>query len=339
MTTTAQTVARPQSVRGPKPTVGGIASRYGLLVVWAIEIVMFSVLLPETFPTLSSFQQLASSQASLVVLALSVVPTMAAGEVDLSIAAVMGMSATIFGQLNGQDGWNPVLAAVVALLASTAVGAVSGIVTVYLRVRGLIVTLGMGTLVLGVTLFVSNSLTVGGISPEFGAIFNTRVAGVNLAFFYAIVIALVLWYLLRHTPWGRSMLFVGFNPDVAHLSGINGKSLRLQSFMIGSFVAGLAGLASIGIAGGADPTAFQPLLLAALAATFLGTLVFTPGQTNPLGTVVALYFLATGIYGIQLLGVGTWVSNVFYGGALVIIVAISGAAGGMRRNAKKGKKA
>lgn len=315
--------------RGPGPRrfrlPNNVVGRFGLLGVWAIEIGVLAVA-ADSFLTIDSFRQLASSQAALAVLALAVVPTLAVAEVDLSVASVMALSATMYGQLNGVDGWNGGLAAAVAMISCLLIGVVSGLVTVFLKVEGLIVTLGMGTLVLGLTLLASNSLTVGGISSSLTSIMTTQVGGVNLAFFYALALAVVMWYAVRHTPMGRWMLFLGFNREVARLSGINGNALRLGAFVVGAAIAGLAGIMSIGIAGGADPTSFHALLLPAFAAAFLGTMVFTPGQVNPLGTLVSLYFLATGIYGIQLLGAGTWVSNVFYGGALVVIVAVSGLA-------------
>lgn len=317
----------PLPVRAPLPGrrhLPGLLSKYGLLLAWGIEILIFGIVEPGSFLTVSSFQQLASSQADLVILSLAVVPTLAVAEIDLSIASVMAMSATIFGQLNGVDHWSLWSALVIALAASLTVGLINGVITVYLRVRGIVVTLGMGTLAIGIALEVSKNLTVGGVSRSLQSVANDRVLGVNISFFLALLIALALWYLLRHTPAGRSMLFIGFNREVARLSGISVSRLRLASFLIGSTTAGVAGIVAIGIAGGADPTSFAPLLLPAFAATFLGMLIFTPGRVNPLGNVVALYFLATGIFGIELLGVGTWINDVFYGGALVVIIAVSG---------------
>jgi len=59
------------------------------------------------------------------------------------------------------------------------------------------------------------------------------------------------------------------------------------------------------------------------ASVFLGTAIIEPGRFNPLGTWVGIYFLSTGILGLQLLGLQAWVSPVFYGGVLVIAVTIS----------------
>ena len=74
---------------------------------------------------------------------------------------------------------------------------------------------------------------------------------------------------------------------------------------------------------GADPSAGGTYLLPAFAAVFLGATTITPGRFNPWGTFIAVYFLGTGIAGLQLLGLASWIQPVFYGGALVIAVAFS----------------
>lgn len=298
--------------------------KYGVLLAWVAEIILFGILAPKSFLTFSDFRQMASSQADLVVLALALVPTLAVGEIDLSIASVMALSATLVGQLNGVEHWNIWAALAVAMAAALATGAINGVITVYLKVRGIIVTLGMGTLILGVALEVSHSLTVGGISTGLQNAMNQPLAGISASFYYALILALLLWYVFRHTPAGRWMLFLGFNREVARLSGVNVSRLRLWALVAGSALAGFSGIMAIGVVGGADPSSFQPLLLPAFAASFLGSMIFTPGRVNAFGTMVALYFLATGIIGLELLGVGTWIDNVFYGGALVCTVALSG---------------
>lgn len=328
--------ARPEDRPSSKRTTGSGNSRlakpdgrrllknYGVIAAWIIEIIIFGALEPSTFLTAANFKQLASSQGDLVILSLAVVPTLAVAEIDLSIAAVMAFGATAVGQLNGVDHWNIWPAIGIAIAGALAVGLVNGLVTVYLRVRGIIVTLGMGTLLLGLTLELSHSLTVGGVSKSFQNVTSHLVLGISASFYYAIILAIIIWYIIRHTPVGRHLLFTGFNQEVARLSGIRVAPLRLVAFLVGSVLACLAGIVSIGLAGGADPSSFQPFLLPAFAATFLGMLVFTPGRVNAFGNVVALYFLASGVVGLELLGVGTWIEDVFYGAALVGTVALSG---------------
>lgn len=311
------------SSRSTKKRNGWFA-KYAIVIAWIVEIAIFATIEHASFFTASNFKEIANSQADLAILAVAAISTMAVGEVDLSIASVMALSATLFGYLNSVDHWSVFLSLVVALAASLATGLINGLITVFLRVRGMIVTLGTGTFVLGITAEVSHSQTVAGISLAVQKAMNHQIGGISLAFYYALIVVVILWYLFRHTPAGRQMLFLGFNREVARLSGINVSRLRLLGFVVGSFIAGLAGIVAIGVAGGADPSSFQPLLLPALAATFLGSLIFTPGRVNAFGSMVALYFLATGVVGIQLLGAGSWIDDAFYGGALVMAVALSG---------------
>lgn len=112
-------------------------------------------------------------------------------------------------------------------------------------------------------------------------------------------------------------------------------STRLRTFLEGislwmsnlNTISGLpAGFSKIALYDlGGLPISFYygVVLVAAFAAVFLGTAIIEPGRSNPIGTFIGIYFLETGILGLQLLGLQAWVSPVFYGGVLVVAVTIS----------------
>jgi ribose transport system permease protein len=77
-----------------------------------------------------------------------------------------------------------------------------------------------------------------------------------------------------------------------------------------------------GTAGAADPTAGPSYLLPAFAAAFLGSTAITPGRFNAIGTFCAVYFLQTGVAGLGIVGYSGWVDQVFYGGSLIVAVAM-----------------
>jgi ribose transport system permease protein len=83
--------------------------------------------------------------------------------------------------------------------------------------------------------------------------------------------------------------------------------------------------------GSSSPSVSDSYLLPAFAAVFLGTTTINPGRFNPIGTFVAVYFLITGITGLELHGLTGWIEDVFYGGSLVIAVALSHLAARRRR--------
>ena len=132
-----------------------------------------------------------------------------------------------------------------------------------------------------------------------------------------------MFYVFEFMPVGRRLLFVGRGRSVARLSGIHVVRLRWAAFVASGMISAFAGVLYVGTLGSADPTSALSFLLPAFAAAFLGATTIMPGRFNPLGSIAAVYFLVTGITGLQLLGVQTFVQQLFYGGALVLAVALS----------------
>lgn len=293
---------------------------YFVLIAWAIEILIFKSIDPKFFFTGIDFRSIAGSQGALLILALSLVPTLCVNEIDLSVASVMTLSAIMVAQYNGVEHHNVLLVLIIAMLASALVGLINGLLTVYVGVQGIIVTLGMSTALLGVAEQISNNQSIGGVSGTLTNIMTHQIWGISADFYYALVVTIVLWYVFRHTPIGRRILFVGRNRETARLSGVKVSRLRLLSFVVGSTLAGFAGVVIVGVVGGLEATSLQPLLLPAFAAAFVGSTIFISGQVNAFGTFVAVLFLQTGITGLELKGYSTWVTPFFYGVALILAV-------------------
>jgi ribose transport system permease protein len=305
----------------PRLRAGNLANRYGLLVAWALLIVVFGVLEPDTFLTTSNFQNIFSSQAVLLILTLGLLPSLAVGAYDLSAAGTMGLSLVLVGWLNVVHEW-PILPSIaVALAAGVLVGAVNAGVIVALGIDSIVATLGMGTFLIGVALGI-NSLSVSGVSEVLVDAVRTEVFGLQLAFFYALGFTALIWYVFSFTPLGRYLFFVGAGGDVARLSGIPVNRIRAGSLVFTGFIAALSGVVLAGTLGGADPTSGPAFLLPAFAGAFLGATAITPGRFNPWGTFIGVYFLVTGITGLQLLGLSGYIEQVFFGGSLVLAVAV-----------------
>ncbi|UGS33891.1 ABC transporter permease [Capillimicrobium parvum] len=299
-----------------------IANRYGLVGAWIVLIAVFGALEPDKFLTLSNFQDIFSSQAVLVVLSIGVLPALAVGAIDLSIAGTMGLALVIVGWLNVLHGWPIALAVLVALAAGVIVGGINALVIVRLGIDSIVATLGMGTLLAGIAIGINN-LAISGISTSLIDAARTNVGGLQLVFFYALALALVLWYVFRYTPLGRYLFFIGGGGGVARLSGIPVDRVRAGSLVFSGLASAFSGVLLAGVLGAADPTVGPSYLLPALAGAFLGATAIVPGRFNVWGTVIAVYFLATGITGLELLGLSGYIEQVFYGGSLVLAVVLS----------------
>jgi ribose transport system permease protein len=303
-----------------------LASRYGLFIAWAVVVAVFGVLVGHLFLQPRNFQTILSERSVILILTLGMLPALAAGEYDLSVASTMGISFVLVGWLNVVHGWPILPTILVALSAALLVGVVNAFIIVILDVASIVATLGMSTLLAGLALGINN-LIVSGISDALVSAARTKVFGLQAVFFYALLLTIALWYVFSFTPLGRYIYFVGAGREVARLTGIRVNAIRAGCLIAGSVVAGIAGILLAGRNGSVDPTFAPGLLLPAFAGAFLGATTITPGRFNAWGTFIAVYFLATGINGLQLFGITGWVEQVFFGAALVIGVVFSRLAG------------
>jgi ribose transport system permease protein len=300
-----------------------LGERYGILVLWAIVVIVFSLLRPHTFFTSANFETIFGTQAVQLVITLGLIVSLTAGEFDLSVASVMGFGATMVALLNVNDGWPLIPAIAATLVVGLIIGSVNAYLVVRIGVSSLIVTLGMGTLLSGIGFGISHSVTIGGISQNLLSAMQDTIFGLPIAFYIGVVICFILWYVLAYTPLGRHLLFVGEGREVARLAGLRVDSMRALALITTALICTIAGIMQAGVVGAADPGGGPPYLLPAFAGAFLGQTVINPGRFSPWGVFVATYFLVTGITGLQLLGGAGWVQDVFYGGALVIAVTLA----------------
>lgn len=312
----------------PKRRGGRLSSErleaLALPLAWVGLIVIFGFLRPETFLSGANFSSILASQAILVVVALGLIIPLTAGDYDLSVGSVVLLSAMLIAILNATMDVPILLAIAVALGAGLIVGAINGALVVLVGIDSLIVTLGMGTFVTGFVQLISGSDTVAGISRDLvKMVIVNRFLGIPLGFYYAMIMAAIVWYMFSYTPVGRRLLVVGRGREVARLSGIRVGRVRWGSLMASAGIAAFAGILYAGTSGAASPTSGLELLLPAFAAAFLGATAINPGRFNAWGTVVAVYFLVTGITGLQLLGAQSYIQNLFYGAALILAVALS----------------
>ncbi len=315
--------AKGTGARMPRDVIDSL-ERLALPIVWVVTIAIFGAVRPDTFLTWSNFSTILGSQAVLVVVALGLIIPLTAGDYDLSIASVVTLSSMIVAVLNVNHGL-PIGWAILGALATGAItGIVNGFFVLYFRINSLIVTLGVGTFLHGVTLWISDSQTISGISDWLvTVVIVTRLFGVPLGFYYALLLCVAIWYVFSYTALGRRLVFVGRGREVARLSGIRVDRVRWGCFIVSGLMGAFAGIVYSGTTGAADPSSGLSFLLPAFAAAFLGATSINPGRFNPWGTMISVYFLVTGITGLSILGVSTFVQDLFYGGALVIAVTLS----------------
>jgi ribose transport system permease protein len=329
MTATQEAGPAPSAARAPRQgwraaySTSAVVESLALPAFWVILVVVFSLVEPGTFPTTANFSNIFGSNTVLLVLALALLLPLILGEFDLSIGSNAGLAAMVVALLSANEHWPILLACLAAIAASTVVGIVNAVFAVAFGTNTIIVTLAAGTIVEGVTYWISGANTISGVAPSLSDwTFLKTFLGIPIEFFYGLILLAVIWYFFRLTPLGEQALCVGQSRRVAMLSGIRVNRHRAAGFILAGLIAGLAGILETGTSGAADPSTGPTLLLPAFAAAFLGSTTVQPGRFNPLGAGIAVYFLASGVSGLQLLGASNYVQDVFYGAALLVAVTV-----------------
>jgi ribose transport system permease protein len=298
--------------------------RFAILIVFACLVIGFGIAKPSTFLSIGNLSNILGSQAVLFILVMAVIlPTLMGDFVDLSLGASAGVSAMTLAVLNVQHGVPALLACVAGIGAAVVVGLVNVYFVVHFDNDPFIVTLGTMTIVQGIIYIISGDNSVGIVSTSLSNwVFTNSFLSIPLEFYYGLAIFLVVWYVLSYTPVGQKALVIGQSREVARLTGVRVNRQRSWAFILAAAIAGVAGIAYAATNGTVDPTAGSALILPAYAAVFLGATAIKPGRINPVGALVAVYFLATGTAGLELLGTQDYIQQIFYGAALVVAITI-----------------
>jgi ribose transport system permease protein len=223
------------------------------------------------------------------------------------------------------DSWHAPLALAMCLgvLAGVVVGLVNGFAVARIGVNSLIVTLAVGTVLGGLTSWISATPIVSGVPKALTDFGSGDWFGLPQIFYVLVLVALVVYYLLEHTPIGRELHAIGSNRSAARLIGVPISRRVWASFVLSGALAGLAGVLQLARSGSGDPAVGAGFTLPAVAAAFLGATSVRPGRFNVWGTFVAVFFLAAVVSGLTISGEPSWLQDVVNGGALALGIVIS----------------
>jgi len=306
-------------------------TNFSLVFIWIALIVLFGLLEPDTFLTMDTLRTVLADQAITAIMALALILPIAANQFDLSIAGAMGLAIVLVGEFMVKAELAPALTVILVLAAGVVVGLVNAFVVVGLKVNSFIATLGTGSILLAMQQWISGGEVItSGISEAFKNLGRTTIFTIPTPFFYMLAIAAVLWYVLDYRQVGRYLYATGSNADAARLAGVRVNRLASIALVVSATVATIAWIIFMMRIGSTSLDAGTPYLLPAFAAAFLGATQFKEGNVNVPGTLVAVYVLATGVKGVQLMGAPFWVDDLFNGVALIVAVALAVRSGRQR---------
>lgn len=263
----------------------------GILVLWALLLVVFAIWNHPYFASLSNAMLIVSAASLTAIFAAAVAIGLFSGALDLSLPGVAALASCVAGVLLKQFG----LPVPVALLAGLGTGAVCGLINGIIVLRGLnplIVTIGTLSVTSGAAALVVGGYAIPGVF-ELEFMGTARYFGIPSHAYIVAVVYLVLTVLLMRTRAGIRMRAVGGNAEAVRRAGLNDQSYKILGFVISATLAALGGLMSTALVFEASPVASPAIIFSALTAVFLAGVSLSGGRGSLPRVLIGALILAT----------------------------------------------
>ncbi|EJC71509.1 ABC transporter permease [Rhizobium sp. 25PS6] len=305
--------------------IGRLIPVYGLVILTVGLIVIFSILLPDTFPTVLNVRSIVSDKAIIALLSLAAMIPMASGRIDLTVGYGIVLWHILAISLQTAYGLPWPVAVVIVLALGILTGFINGLLVEVAKIDSFIATLGTGTVLYALALWHTGGRQVVGVLPDgFYALNGTMLFGLPITGFYVLLIAICMWIVLEYLPIGRYLYAIGANPKAAALNGIPVRKFVIGAFVTSGLLAALTGVLLASKLRIGQASVGLEYLLPALVGAFLGSTTIKPGRVNVWGTLIGVIILAVGISGIQQFGGSFFVEPLFNGVTLLIAIGIAG---------------
>ena len=294
-----------------------------LLVALAIEIALFAAIAPN-FATTGNFFEITRLSVELGLLAIALTPVIVTGGIDLSVGAMMGLSAVVFGAACRDWGLHPALAAFIALLVGGAGGSLNAVLVAYLRIPPLIVTLGTFSLFRGIAEGITQAaVNYSGFPPGFLFLGQGYLGGIVPAQLPIFLIVFALYVVLLHrSVIGRALYTIGFTPAGARYAGIPVAKRVGLVYVLSGLVSSLAAIIYVSHLGQARSDAGNGYELDAITAVVLGGTSVFGGRGTLWGTLLGLFSLSVLRNGLRLAALPSEFAGVLTGVLLLGTIAI-----------------
>ncbi|HAF70408.1 TPA: ABC transporter permease [Candidatus Acetothermia bacterium] len=292
---------------------------FGVFVAFLVIFIGFSFA-AERFLTFDSIAGIITVAAELGIVTAGITFLMIAGEFDLSVGSVLGVSGMIFA-ITATAGLPHIVGLLLSLAAAAAIGLLNGVLVVRTRVPSFIITLGSQMLWRGVILAVTGGFPVRywGDSTLLFAL-NGRFAGqLRMSAFWFLGVVMVLTFILTRTRYGNWVFATGGGPEAARTLGIRIHRVKVVNFVVSAVLAGLAGCIQFARFHSVDPTRGQGLELEAIAAAVIGGTLMTGGYGSMIGALLGALLVGMVRSGLVMAGAPSYWYQAFIG--IVLIVA------------------
>jgi ribose transport system permease protein len=246
------------------------------------------------------------------------------GGIDLSVGAILTVSAIGVPLLAWDADASGALAVAAILLAAAGIGLLNGLGVAFLRIHPMIMTLAMATFLQGVLIIVAGGSAVSMHNPLVGWLGEARPFGVPAGILLWIVISAATLALLHMTPFGARVFALGANPLATSLSGVDSASTTMAIYAASGLTAGLAGVLMLGMNGQGYVGIGDPYVLASIAAVVLGGTSILGGSGTYAGSIPGAALLVTVTALITVVNASPGWRSILFGSLILGLLLVSG---------------
>lgn len=310
------------NLKSRRPPILNFLRRYALILLLGLLLLLFSWKTTSFF-TARNLGNILIVQVTTGCISIGALLILIVGEFDLSLGYLLGFC-MMLGAWLAKAGFGAAVIVPAMLLASVLAGFVSGIMTVKCKVSSFISTLAVGITLSGFTTGMSGGSVLSSNIPS--AIINfgqKRFLGIGYCVWAMLLLLAVMYYILEHTSFGRSLYAIGGSERVAFLGGIKTDCVRIIVFMLAGLFTGVAAISQLGQSGSANPSYGAEMLMPSYAIALLSMTAYKLGTFNIVGLILSILVVGVGVNGLGLIGAPYWMEHLFNGVVLIIAVLIS----------------
>ena len=335
-----------------KTSAKDLMQKLGTLMALAILFLIFCAVLPHKFPKVGNLMNILKQASINCLIASGMLCALITAGIDLSVGSNCALCTCFIGVLVEHFGIvNPVVLIFAGLAISTLCGFINGTLLTRLDLpHPFVSTMGMKNVLLGVALVITGSKSIaftnkgidglmwiggGSVGVIRDALGRVTFPGIPFSFILVIVVYIIFDIFLRKTALGRQIYCCGGNPEAARLSGIPSKNVLTFVYALSGFMAGMAGVISVGRLASANANAGLTYDNDAIAACIVGGASFTGGKGTIWGTMIGALLMAVIRNGLNLLGASNDIQYIVIGAVIILAVTLDVVRNKMEAKARK----
>ena len=295
----------------------------GLVVVFLLMILAIGIPYPE-FLSFGSIKTVLRQSALIGIIAFGMVFLVAMVEIDLSVGGIFATASSLAALLIKIHHLDPWIAVTVALLAGIILGGLNGILSSFLKVPLIIVSLGTLSAYFGLHLILSDGKAVYGLPKDhpFFTLFGGDLLDLPVSVWMSIGCAIILYFLFAHTRFGATVRAIGSNPAAAEFIGVNTSLIRIYATALVGLLAAFSGVMTLAYFKAVDTSSGRNLGLQVIAAVVIGGTSLAGGSGTIIGAALGVLIITAIDSGLVFYGVNLNYSEFVTGAVIIGAIAL-----------------